>query len=253
MGLGGSATNDGGMGMLSALGYRFEDGEGNKLQGVGGNLGRVVKIECGKVDKRLREIQFVAACDVDNPFYGENGAARVFAPQKGADMEMVRVLDAGMEHFAGVVKDTTGVDVASIPGSGAAGGLGGAFTAFLNARMVPGIDMVLEAVAFEKKIKGADLIITGEGRIDSQSLMGKVLSGILKRGNAAGIPVIAFGGTVKDAERLESAGFAGLYAITPESMPLEQAMRAEIASQNLTAATAQALESDGICRLVRVL
>lgn len=234
IGIGGSATNDAGMGMLEALGVRFLDAEGNLLHGSGESLEMVEDIDLSGVCAGLAESEFIIACDVDAPLYGPKGAACVFAPQKGADAEMVAMLNDGLEHFSSVVKRVTGKDVSDIPGAGAAGGLGGGFVAFLPARLERGIEMVLDAISFDERIRGASLIITGEGRVDFQTLTGKTPYGILKRARRQGIPVVAIGGSVVLGEKETSeAGFAGVYAVTPSDMPLEEAMKPETAVRNI--------------------
>lgn len=233
MGIGGSATNDGGMGMLRALGFRFFDKDGKELQGRGMDLEKVVRIDSSDINRGIRGVEFVVACDVDNPLVGERGASFVFAPQKGADHSMVLRLDRGMRNFAEVIKRELGMDVGSMPGAGAAGGLGGAFAAFLGGRLRSGIDMVLDAVGFDEKVKGADLILTGEGSIDRQSLMGKVLSGVLKRAKNQNVPLVAVSGQVKDSEELNMAGFAAVFPIENGPVSLETAMSKPYASTNL--------------------
>ena len=234
IGIGGSATNDAGMGMLEALGVRFLDVEGNLLHGSGESLEKVEDIDLSGVCAGLAESEFIIACDVDAPLYGPKGAACVFAPQKGADAEMVAKLNDGLEHFSSVVKRVTGKEVSDIPGAGAAGGLGGGFVAFLPARLERGIEMVLDAISFDERIRGASLIITGEGRVDFQTLTGKTPYGILKRARRQGIPVVAIGGSVALGEKEASeAGFAGVYAVTPSDMPLEEAMKPETAVRNI--------------------
>jgi glycerate kinase len=234
IGIGGSATNDAGMGMLEALGVRFLDVEGNLLHGSGESLEKVADIDLSGVCAGLAESEFIIACDVDAPLYGPKGAACVFAPQKGADAEMVAMLNDGLEHFSSVIRRVTGKDVSDIPGAGAAGGLGGGFVAFLPARLERGIEMVLDAISFDERIRGASLIITGEGRVDFQTLTGKTPYGILKRARRQGIPVVAIGGSVALGEKEASeAGFAGVYAVTPSDMPLEEAMKPETAVRNI--------------------
>jgi glycerate kinase len=234
IGIGGSATNDAGMGMLEALGVRFLDVEGNLLHGSGESLEKVADIDLSGVCAGLAESEFIIACDVDAPLYGPKGAACVFAPQKGADAEMVAMLNDGLEHFSSVIRRVTGKDVSDIPGAGAAGGLGGGFVAFLHARLERGIEMVLDAISFDERIRGASLIITGEGRVDFQTLTGKTPYGILKRARRQGIPVVAIGGSVALGEKEASeAGFAGVYAVTPSDMPLEEAMKPETAVRNI--------------------
>ena len=234
IGIGGSATNDAGMGMLEALGVRFLDVEGNLLHGSGESLEKVEDIDLSGVCAGLAESEFIIACDVDAPLYGPKGAACVFAPQKGADAEMVAMQNDGLEHFSSVIRRVTGKDVSDIPGAGAAGGLGGGFVAFLPARLERGIEMVLDAISFDERIRGASLIITGEGRVDFQTLTGKTPYGILKRARRQGIPVVAIGGSVALGEiEASEAGFAGVYAVTPSDMPLEEAMKPETAVRNI--------------------
>lgn len=233
VGLGGSATNDGGMGMLAALGVKFLDSSGRELAGRGENLSRVERIVVDNVCNRLKDIKFTVACDVDNPFCGPDGAAFVFAPQKGADPEMVRQLDNGMSHFAEIVRGVTGINVATLPGAGAAGGLGGAFAAFLGGRLVPGIDMVLDVAGFENHLSGADLIITGEGSVDAQSLMGKVVSGVLKRAKVRDVPVAVIAGAVKDVGVLNRAGVCAAFSIQPGVVSLKEAVSPSLARENI--------------------
>ena len=230
-GIGGSATNDGGTGMLSALGFRFLDRFGNVLAGVGENLGKIASVDSSYVPVCVREAVFSVACDVDTPFCGPEGATRIFAPQKGASPEMVERLEEGMRSFASVIFSSVGVDVASYPGAGAAGGLGGAFRAFLGAELRSGVDMVLDAVGFDHILEGADLVITGEGKIDSQTVKGKAPAGVLKRASFRGIPVVAIGGLVERDSI--PAGFAEVYQVTPPGMPLREALKPETASENV--------------------
>ena len=252
-GIGGSATNDGGMGMLEALGYRFLDDDGNELSGIGASLSKVCRIDDSRVLQAVHESEFIVACDVDSPLYGPDGAAYVFAPQKGADPEMVRALDDGLRHFAEVtamymnssengssanlddgeyllVNGNVIQDMSSMSGAGAAGGLGYAFVTFLGARLKRGVDMVLDAIGFDKMIEGADLVITGEGRIDAQTFTGKTPYGVLQRASRQNIPVIALAGLVAlDA----SSGFTAIRQITPPDMRLSEAMLPAVASANL--------------------
>lgn len=252
-GIGGSATNDGGMGMLKALGYRFLDDDGNELSGIGASLSKVCRIDDSRVLQAVHESEFIVACDVDSPLYGPDGAAYVFAPQKGADPEMVRALDDGLRHFAEVtamymnssengssanlddgeyllVNGNVIQDMSSMSGAGAAGGLGYAFVTFLGARLKRGVDMVLDAIGFDRMIEGADLVITGEGRIDAQTFTGKTPYGVLQRASRQNIPVIALAGSVAlDA----SSGFTAIRQITPPDMRLSEAMLPAVASANL--------------------
>lgn len=236
IGIGGSATNDAGMGMLQALGYRFTDAQGNVLCGCGESLEKVASIDASSASPALKESEFIVACDVDAPLYGPKGAAYVFAPQKGADTETVERLDNGLKHFSEVVAKSKDAieDYAQTPGAGAAGGLGFGLMAFLNARLVSGINMVLDAIGFDSIIKDADLIITGEGKIDSQTLTGKTPYGVLLRAKCQGIPVVAIGGSVQlEPEETEAAGFASILQTTPPDTRIEDALNPETASRNI--------------------
>lgn len=234
IGIGGSATNDAGMGMMQALGARFYDGRGNELStGCGKLLASVASVDMTAFEERVADAFFATACDVSNPFCGKEGAAFVFARQKGASDEEVVLLDSGMQHFATVVQQVTGVSLTALPGAGAAGGIGGALAAFFHSTLQPGIELILEKIDFENKIKGADLIITGEGKADCQTLMGKVPAGVLKYGQRLGIPVVLLAGAVENPEFLLESGFAGVYAVTPVEMALDEAMQPEVARRNI--------------------
>lgn len=197
-GIGGSATNDAGMGMLEALGVRFFDENGTLLHGSGESMCRISCMDLTLMDNRLKEADFQVACDVDNPFCGERGAAHVFAPQKGASPEQIRRLDEGMRRFAALMRRTLGKDVSCLAGAGAAGGLGGALCAFLGARLLPGIDVMLDAARFDEVLPDASLVITGEGCSDLQTLMGKVPSGILRRAQRFDVPVCLMSGRIEE-------------------------------------------------------
>ena len=245
IGLGGSATNDAGLGMLRALGFRFPDKTGN-VSGYGGQMmGKVDSIDTSSVHPLLSGCTFTAACDVRNPFYGTDGAAYVFAPQKGADATMIEALDAGMRHLAAVIFRTTGKDISSCPGAGAAGGMGGSLSAFLNAELKPGIQLLLEMQNFAEQIKDADLIITGEGKSDRQTVMGKVPYGILTEARKQHIPVVLIAGGIEDTDILTRTGFHGIFSITPSPVALEQAMQPEFARMNIRRTVEQ------ICRIIR--
>lgn len=239
IGIGGSATNDGGTGMLSALGFRFYDKEGNELTGSGEILPQIASIDDRFRMKELADAEITVACDVTNPFSGPEGAAYVYAPQKGADQRMVEALDRGLKHFAGVINAYNGIDVETIPGAGAAGGLGGGFAAFLGAGLVSGIEMVLETVRFRELIHGADLIITGEGKLDVQTAMGKAPRGVLDAAARQGIPVIAIGGSVENAELLNEQGFAGVFSIQPGPVTLEKAMERDFTCRQIERTVSQ--------------
>ena len=228
--IGGSATNDAGTGMLEALGYRFMDAEGNLLRGCGGALGQIRSVDTSNVHPALKESEFIVACDVDSPFCGPEGASYVYGPQKGATPEMVKMLDEGMRHFAQIISQVTGVEVTDMPGAGAAGGLGGALKAFLNARMSRGADMILDAAGFDETIKDADLVITGEGRIDSQTLTGKLPYVVARRASLQNVPVVALCGC-SEADSLPI--FLSIHPVAPMDMPLSLAMEPDTASMNI--------------------
>ena len=234
VGIGGSATNDAGMGMLHALGYRFLDASGQELSPVGGSMIDVASIDISSRNSYLDEAEFIVACDVKAPLFGPDGAAYVFAPQKGADQQMVEALDQGLRHFASVSADETGHDYSSMEGSGAAGGLGYAFRQFLGARLERGVEMVLDAIHFDQIIQGADLVVTGEGRVDSQTLTGKTPFGVAQHARRQDIPVVAIGGSVIiDQFQAQLAGFMDALQVTPAGMPLEEAMKPEVAAENV--------------------
>lgn len=234
IGIGGSATNDAGTGMLQALGFKFYDFNGKEIIDCrGGRLQDIADLDDTFVPKAVREAQFIVACDVDTPFCGPEGAAPVFAPQKGANAEVVAKLDAGMTSFAHVIENKYGINIVPLTGAGAAGGMGGGFRAFLNASLQRGIDMVLDAIDFDYTIQSADLIITGEGKIDSQTAKGKTAAGVLSRAKKQNIPVIAIAGCAEICERVKQMGFAGIYPITEEKLPLEIAMQTEVAAMNV--------------------
>lgn len=236
VGIGGSATNDGGMGMLKALGVRFLDSDGGEIAGYGdgSSLHKVEGMEFSGLLKELRRCEFRIACDVNNPLYGENGAAYIYAPQKGADRECVLSLDAGLRKLAGAVKKETGMDTAHMPGAGAAGGLGYAFCTFLNGKLERGIDIVLDALSLEERIKKADYIVTGEGRTDAQTAMGKAPAGVARLAKKFGKKVIVLsGGVGTDAAVCNHAGMDAVFSILREPMPVEKAMEREIAEENM--------------------
>lgn len=239
MGIGGSATNDGGMGLLSALGVRFFDEDGSELKPSGESLEKIAAIDLSGMDSRARTATFRIACDVDNPLYGPDGAACVFAPQKGAGAEAVERLDRGLRNYARIVEKTTGRDVAAMPGAGAAGGLGACFAAFFRSTLEPGIELMLNAIRFDEIIAGADLIITGEGRLDTQTVHGKTPYGVLCAGRRQGIPVVAIGGAVTAYAELAAAGFRAVFPVVPGPCTLAEAMDAATARCNVANTVAQ--------------
>ena len=247
VGIGGSATNDAGIGMLQAMGYRFYDSNDQLIMsGNGGVLSQIARIDDSLVSEAVKNSVFTVACDVDTPFCGPEGAAPVFAPQKGADAEMVKRLDEGMASLAKVIAEKFAIDIVPVAGAGAAGGMGGAFRAFLGATLKKGIDMVLDAIDFDTTIQGANLIITGEGKVDFQTAKGKTAAGVLNRAKKQHIPVVAIGGCVEMCDSLVQMGFAGIYPILEEKVPLEVAMQREFAMSNVTKTVARILSS-GVC------
>ncbi|MBQ7369123.1 MAG: glycerate kinase [Clostridia bacterium] len=221
--LGGSATNDGGMGALTALGYRFLDENGNVLKGTGEELGRVRKID-GSNALDFSKVEVRLLCDVSNPLLGENGATYTYGRQKGATEADLAFLESGMENFARVAQEFCGKTL-DVAGGGAAGGIGGALYAFLNAEIRSGIETVLDLCEFDNALCGADFVITGEGRVDFQSANGKVIDGILRRAKKACVPVVAIAGSLGEgAELLFDKGLAAAFAIVNRPMGLETAM-----------------------------
>lgn len=239
IGIGGSATNDAGVGMLRALGYKFFDRDGKLLHGGGEILEHIAVIDSDNVMPELKEAKFTVACDVTNPLYGPNGAAYIFAPQKGATPKMVEQLDLGLKNFAQVVQRHLGVDISELPGAGAAGGLGGALKAFLGATLERGIEMVLNAMNFKQLISDSQLVITGEGRLDKQTVMGKAPSGVMQVASSIGIPTIAIGGAIKDCPELRESGFAAMFPIVAMPTSLENAMEYGVAMDNVERTTEQ--------------
>lgn len=230
IGIGGSATNDAGMGMLEALGCRFLDEDGNALQGCGESMSRIATIDLSNLRSEIGESEFIVACDVGSPFHGPEGAAYVYGPQKGATPEMVIRLDAGLRNMADLIAREMGIQVADMPGAGAAGGLGGAFKAFLNAGLRKGAEMVLDAIGFDEIIKDADLVITGEGRIDAQTMTGKLPYAVARRAGIRGIPVLAICGR---AEIQSHPSFTAICPITPPETPLKTALQPSVATLNI--------------------
>ena len=238
IGLGGSATTDAGKGLLEALGVRFLDENGRELGAGGGTLCNLATVDISSMDKRVAECRFTAACDVENTLFGENGAAFVFAPQKGASPDEVKALDAGLHRFSDCTLRELGHDISMLPGGGAAGGIGAALVAYLGAELRSGIGLAIEVVKLAHRLDGADLALTGEGKIDRQTLMGKLPMGVLNAATARNVPVMAFGGCVEAHDELKAAGFSEVVCVTPENMPLSVAMNREIAMQNIESAVA---------------
>ncbi len=226
IGLGGSATNDGGVGMLQALGVSFKDCNNNEIPFGGGNINKIEDIDISNFDKRIFKVKIEVACDVNNPLTGKNGASEVFARQKGADSNIVKVLDENLVHLAKKVKDILDKDINNVPGAGAAGGIGAALVGFCNGEMKSGIDTVIKYSKLEDKIKDADYVFTGEGSIDFQTKYGKTPIGVAKIAKKYEVPVIAFAGKVgKGIEELYEMGITSVIGILPEIVTIEEALK----------------------------
>lgn len=227
--IGGSATNDGGIGCMRALGVRFLDGDGNELSGCGGDLIKIRSIDRSGLDPRLRDTHVTVMCDVTNPLCGENGATRTFGKQKGGTPEILDELEAGMENYRELLRREFGIDMDEEPGAGAAGGLGAALLSFLRAELRSGIETVLDLIEFDKKLEGVSLVVTGEGRADWQSAFGKVMQGVGRRCLRQGVPAVAIVGSMGDgAEQIFDYGIESMITTVNGVMPLEEALeRAE--------------------------
>jgi glycerate kinase len=225
IGIGGSATNDGGAGMAEALGVKFLDENGKKVKSGGKFLENIRKIDMSGIHPRVSEVEIEVACDVDNPLTGKNGAAHIYAEQKGADEEMISVLDKNLAHFARLIRKELNKDISEIPGSGAAGGLGGGLMAFLSAGLKPGMEIITKVTGLEEAVKQADLVITGEGKTDAQTQYGKTPYGVAKVANNFNKPVVSFAGTLeKDHEVLYEKGFDAILPITEKPVSLHTAL-----------------------------
>ena len=227
--IGGSATNDGGIGCMRALGVRFLDEDGNELSGCGGDLIKIRSIDRSGMDPRLRDTHVTVMCDVRNPLCGENGATRTFGKQKGGTPEILDELEAGMENYRELLRREFGIDMDEEPGAGAAGGLGAALLSFLRAELRSGIETVLDLIEFDKKLEGVSLVVTGEGRADWQSAFGKVMQGVGRRCLRQGVPAVAIVGSMGDgAEQIFDYGIESMITTVNGVMPLEEALeRAE--------------------------
>lgn len=229
--IGGSATNDGGIGCMRALGVRFLDESGQELRGCGADLIKIRTIDCSGLDTRIKErkVRFTVMCDVKNPLCGADGAAYTFGKQKGGTPEMLDELEAGMQNYRDLLLQEFGVNMDEVPGAGAAGGLGAALTAFLNAELKSGIETVLDLIGFEEKLQGVSLVVTGEGRADWQSVFGKVMQGVGSRCQRMGVPAVAIVGSMgTGAEQIFDHGIESIMTTVNGIMPLEEAMeRAE--------------------------
>ncbi|CCY05777.1 glycerate kinase [Eggerthella sp. CAG:1427] len=246
LGLGGSCTTDGGCGAAAACGIKFYDEAGNSFIPTGETLSQIEHIDTSSLDPAIKTVDIVAMCDIENPMYGPEGAAYIFAPQKGATENEVKLLDEGLIHLANVIKQDLRADVATIPGAGAAGAMGAGMVAFFGAQLQMGIETVLDTVHFSEIIKDADLVITGEGKLDSQSLRGKVVIGVAKRAQDAGIPVISLvGGVESDISDAYKKGVTAIFPIN--RLPEDFSISKENSAENL-AATAQ-----DVLRLVKCI
>ena len=227
--IGGSATNDGGMGCARALGVRFLDHNGNELQGTGADLENVAEIDVSTIDPRIRETKITVMCDVTNPLTGKDGATYTFGAQKGATPEIQKRLEAGMINYRDVIIRQFGINPDDIKGAGAAGGLGTALMVFLKGEMKSGIDTVLDLINFDQRLEGVDLVVTGEGRTDWQSCFGKVMQGVGERSAAKGIPAVGLSGSLgKDAAQIFNHGIESLITTIDAPMQVEEAIsRAE--------------------------
>ena len=226
VGIGGSATCDGGIGMAAALGFRFLDDSGLPVEPIGGALNAIVAIDRRKVDPRITGLSFAAACDVTNPLTGPEGAAYVYAPQKGAGPDQVAFLDAGLANLARVIQRDLGVDINDLPGAGAAGGLGGGLHAFLGAELRPGIDLVMDIVGLKDHLVDADLVLTAEGQIDGQTRFNKAPAGVAQTAKAAGVPCIAICGRIGEGfELLYEIGIDAVFSISSGPQSLAESMQ----------------------------
>lgn len=224
LGLGGSCTNDGAAGLAAACGVSFYNFKGEKFIPLGGTLCEVEKVDTGTMDPRFKKVPIITMCDIDNPFYGPEGAAAIYGPQKGADESMVAMLDENMKHFAEVLKRDLKTDVQAIPGSGAAGGMGGGVAAYFGSELQMGIETVLDTVHFDTLLDGADYVYTGEGKIDGQSLRGKVVIGVARKASKKKVKTIAFVGDIGDnVEGSYDEGVTGIFSINRVAVPYKEA------------------------------
>lgn len=236
IGIGGSATNDGGAGMLQALGVKLLDDRGQQIGFGGAELARLQRIDISGLDARIKQCRIEVACDVSSPLTGEKGASAVFGPQKGATAEMIVQLDDNLKHYAAIIRRDLAIDVENVPGAGAAGGMGAALLAFLGAELRPGIDIVMQAIGLEAAISDADLVITGEGRIDSQTVNGKVPVGVARVAKKYNKPTIAIGGSLsKDVGIIHQYGVDAVFSVLHSICTLDQAL--EDAADNVRMAS----------------
>lgn len=245
LGLGGSATNDGGCGMAAALGVKFKDEQDQEFIPTGGTLSQIYKIDMNNIYSKIKDVEFISMCDVDNPLCGRLGASAVFAPQKGADEDMVKLLDEGLAHLAKIIKRDLHIEVKDIKGAGAAGGLGAGSIAFLQSKLTKGIDVVLDTINFDKLVSKADIVFTGEGKFDSQSLHGKVVMGVANRSQKYKTPVIVVTGAIgENIQEAYNKGITAIFSINKE--PMEFSKSALKSKENMI------LTMENILRLLKI-
>ncbi|WP_270386519.1 glycerate kinase [Megamonas funiformis] len=245
LGLGGSATNDGGCGMAVALGVKFKDEQDQEFIPTGGTLSQIYKIDMNNIYSKIKDIEFISMCDVDNPLCGRLGASAVFAPQKGADEDMVKSLDEGLAHLAKIIKRDLHIEVKDIKGAGAAGGLGAGSIAFLQSKLTKGIDVILDTINFDELVSKADIVFTGEGKFDSQSLHGKVVMGVANRSQKYKTPVIVVTGAIgENIQEAYNKGITAIFSINKE--PMEFSKSALKSKENMI------LTMENILRLLKI-
>lgn len=245
LGLGGSATNDGGCGMAAALGVKFKDEQDQEFIPTGGTLSQIYKIDMNNIYSKIKDVEFISMCDVDNPLCGRLGASAVFAPQKGADEDMVKLLDEGLAHLAKIIKRDLHIAVKDIKGAGAAGGLGAGSIAFLQSKLTKGIDVILDTINFDELVSKADIVFTGEGKFDSQSLHGKVVMGVANRSQKYKTPVIVVTGAIgENIQEAYNKGITAIFSINKE--PMEFSKSALKSKENMI------LTMENILRLLKI-
>ena len=245
LGLGGSATNDGGCGMAVALGVKFKDEQDQEFIPTGGTLSQIYKIDMNNIYSKIKDVEFISMCDVDNPLCGRLGASAVFAPQKGADEDMVKSLDEGLAHLAKIIKRDLHIEVKDIKGAGAAGGLGAGSIAFLQSKLTNGIDVILDTINFDELVSKADIVFTGEGKFDSQSLHGKVVMGVANRSQKYKTPVIVVTGAIgENIQEAYNKGITAIFSINKE--PMEFSKSALKSKENMI------LTMENILRLLKI-
>ena len=245
LGLGGSATNDGGCGMASALGVKFKDEQDQEFIPTGGTLSQIYKIDMNNIYSKIKDVEFISMCDVDNPLCGRLGASAVFDPQKGADEDMVKSLDEGLAHLAKIIKRDLHIEVKDIKGAGAAGGLGAGSIAFLQSKLTKGIDVILDTINFDELVSKADIVFTGEGKFDSQSLHGKVVMGVANRSQKYKTPVIVVTGAIgENIQEAYNKGITAIFSINKE--PMEFSKSALKSKENMI------LTMENILRLLKI-